>query len=469
MISKIQHPIDRIRLRRYIGFLAFAAVFELSACSLPGFQQNQLDEVSLEGRQLILDYRFLPQDFHQETFDQLWRDWPEPLRSEAEKASPGKRRELAFSRYGFSPRKDDPSKPMQFVVDKEGYWAMNCFACHGGKVAGQVFEGLPNSHINLETLYEDLRNTKTRMDAAWSQMDQGALAIPMGTSRGTTNAVVFGIALMAYRDKDLNVNPLSLPRATIIHHDMDAPAWWNVSKRDRLYIDGFVEKNHRALIPFVMDRRNRGKKLRGWEDEFKKVYKYIESLEPPKYPHAIERSLAEKGRAIFEAHCSECHGTYGKDPHYPSRIVDLETIGTDPVRLRALTKNDRKVYHESWYAHYGKDDSVISPDGYLAPPLDGIWATAPYFHNGSVPTLRQVLLPDERPVVWRRTENGYDPQDIGLEVTSLKQVPKSANRPDLKREYFDTRRRGKSASGHDFGANLDEESIIQLLEYLKTL
>ncbi|HMO15139.1 MAG TPA: c-type cytochrome [Pirellulaceae bacterium] len=428
---------------------------------------NLSDEV--EGLAFLLNKLYLPRDFHQSTFDELWKDWPEPLRSEAETATPARRTELAYARYGFTPRSDRDSRPLQFAVDDEGYWAMNCFACHGGKVAGQTILGAPNSLIALETLYEDLRKTKSRLELPLNIMDVGSAVVPMGTSRGTTNAVVFGIALMTYRDKHLNLRPLRVPRPNIIHHDMDAPAWWNVKWRERLYIDGFTAKDPRALIPFVMDQRTRGKTLREFEGDFEKIFQFIESLEAPKYPFSIDVSLAEQGQKIFKNNCAECHGDYGENRHYPAVIVPIDKIGTDRVRLDALTPEDRRVYQESWFGRYGELETVIEPIGYQAPPLDGIWASAPYFHNGSVPTLRQVILPPTRPTVWKRSEDGYDQESIGLQIEVFDAIPSTATRPDETREYFDTRRLGKSAAGHDFGAHLGEEEVEALLEYLKTL
>jgi len=299
-------------------------------------------------------------------------------------------------------------------------------------------------------------------------MDIGSLAVPMGTTVGTSNAVVFGIALMTYRTKDLDLRPLRLP-PKLVHHDMDAPPWWNVSKRKRLYIDGFVEKNHRALIPFVMDQRNSGKKMREWEDEFLQVFAFIESLEPPKYPFPIDQALAELGHKIFDANCATCHGTYGDKETYPSRIVPIQDIGTDRVRLDALTVDHRRGYHESWFAHYGKDATTFDPAGYQAPPLDGIWASAPYLHNGSVPTLWHLLHPRERPAIWHRPDNdNYDRERVGLAVDTLAELPQDL-RGDLRRLYFDTRVPGKNASGHDYPDQLSAEQKTSLLEYLKTL
>ena len=461
-----RHPVSRHPVSRH-PVIANAAqrIQENQANSIKRYEAS--DEVA-EGRDLLLNYRFLPKDFRQSTFEELWKDWPEPYRAQAKEATPEQRIKMAFRRYGFSPRKDDPAKPMQYVVGKDGWWAMNCFACHGGTVNGKFVEGLPNSHLALQTLYDDLRRTKRRLGIPAGQMESGSLIVPMGGSTGTSNAVIFGIVLMAFRDKDLNIKPVT-PRPFLIHHDMDAPAWWNVKKRERLYLDGFVEKGHRALIPFVMDQRNSGEKMRGWEDEFKKVYKYIESLESPKYPFEINRELAQVGKQVFVDNCSSCHGTYGKNASYPSKIVDLKKIGTDPVRFKALTKYDRKIYQESWFADYGKDKTVVDPNGYQAPPLDGIWASAPYFHNGSVPTLHGVLNPKQRPAIWKRHHEKYDTKKVGIVVEAFDALPKTARRVDEKRTYFDSNKRGKSAEGHPFADTLSKDEKQALLEYLKTL
>ena len=114
-----------------------------------------------------------------------------------------------------------------------------------------------------------------------------------------------------------------------------------------------------------------------------------------------------------------------------------------------------------------------SPTGYVAPPLDGIWASAPYFHNGSVPTLWHVLHPGDRPVVWKRTATGYDRARVGLEVEEMEAMPVAAGGKKLasaeRRRHFDTTRPGKSGKGHDFPDVLDESEKAAVLEYLKTL
>lgn len=422
------------------------------------------------GYRFLTEKAYLPLDFDRETIEGVWQTWPEPLRSTAERATPEERMRLTFERYGLTPRLDNDSKPLQYVIDARGGWTMNCLACHGGQLLGKTVPGLPNSRYALETLTQETRETKLLQGKALGRMDVGSLVMPLGSTNGTTNAVMFGVALMHYRDADLNVHPdRGMPK--MIHHDMDAPPWWHFKKKSHIYIDGFAEKGARGLMQFMLIKQNGPEKFREWESDFEDVYAYLESLEAPKYPFAIDRALADRGEVAFRRVCSECHGTYGEKETYPEKMVPIETIGTDRVRYDALSPAHRKAYGESWFAHYGKQNTLDKPAGYVAPPLDGVWASAPYFHNGSVPTLWHVLHPEARPTVWRRTSvDGYDQKHIGLEIETFEKLPDAAyddNR--LRREHFNTKAFGKSAAGHDFVEELTEEEKAAVLEYLKSL
>jgi len=99
---------------------------------------------------------------------------------------------------------------------------------------------------------------------------------------------------------------------------------------------------------------------------------------------------------------------------------------------------------------------------YKARPLEGIWATAPYLHNGSVPTLYDLLLPvEKRPVTFLTGTRAYDPKKAGFDTASG-----AAGNSFT----FDVRRAGDSNKGHVYGAGaLSEPERLQLLEYLKTL
>lgn len=427
-------------------------------------------EAAQRGYRVLTEKAVLSSDFTQEVFDNLWQCWPETLRVKAEAATKDERREMAFARYGLTPRPEDPGKPLQYVVDDAGNWTMNCFSCHGGTVYGEPFAGAPNNRFALQTLTEEIRRTKFKLGKSLSRMDVGSLVIPLGTTNGTTNAVVFGMGLMSQRDEELNIIP-SAPRK-FVHHDMDAPAWWNFHKKPYIYIDGFAQKGHRGLMQFMMIPENDRDFFIKHEDDFRDVYAYISSLRPPKFPGKINPVMAEQGRAVFDQKCAECHGTYGNSHKYPNRRIPLENIGTDPVRLTALEVAGRQKYARSWFANANEKDeqaTVVDPDGYVAPALDGIWASAPYLHNGSVPTLWHLLNPSERPTVWRPLNQQLDPQKIGLTIKVEKKVPITELDAAIRRSYFDTRRFGKGNAGHDYPAELSDVQKRAVLEYLKTL
>jgi hypothetical protein len=304
-------------------------------------------------------------------------------------------------------------------------------------------------------------------------MDVGSVFLPLGTTTGTSNAVMFGVALMNFRDADLNFHP-ERPPAPMTNHDMDAPAWWNVHRKTHLYIDGFAEKGHKGLMQFMMVRQNGPKQFQAWEEDFRQVSAFLNELRPPRFPLAIDEAKASRGERVFSDHCAQCHGQYAKTQRevttasLPETMVAIDDVGTDRVRYDALSPRHRRYYGESWFADYGKQDTKYEVDGYVAPPLNGIWASAPYFHNGSVPTLWHVLHPEQRPTVWRRRALAMDETRIGLVVEDVDQVPAKLSAAD-KRWFFDTRAKGKSAAGHDYPNALTEDEKESLLEYLKSL
>ncbi|HEX4128892.1 MAG TPA: cytochrome c [Pirellulales bacterium] len=455
------------------AWFLLVALWGVSAFAAERVGRESLAE---RGYRLLTTRAYLEPDFDQQVFDELWQTWEEPLRTAAQHATPEQRRRMAFSRYGLTEAAGtDSTVALQYVpvADAGGDpaklgWVMNCLACHGGKVAGQAIPGVPNSLYALQTLTEEVRATKLRLDKPLTHMDRGALLVPLGGSVGTTNAVVFGKLLLAYRDDKLNRISNRLP-PTLIHHDMDAPAWWHMKRKQRLYIDGFAPKSPRALMQFLLIPQNGPEEFNGWQADYAAIMAWIESLEAPKYPWAIDAALAEQGRATFNRVCAECHGTYGPGSSYPERMVPIGTVATDRARFDALAGEGREHYSHSWFVKDATVDTITNPAGYVAPPLDGVWATAPYLHNGSVPTLWHMLNPDERPKVWHRSEDGYDQQHVGLEITTFDDLPATAASTAQARRYFDTRRYGKTAGGHRFADVLNDAQRRAVLEYLKTL
>jgi RoxA-like, cytochrome c-like len=174
--------------------------------------------------------------------------------------------------------------------------------------------------------------------------------------------------------------------------------------------------------------------------------------------------------------CARCHGTYGEKWTYPNKVVPLDKIGTDPNLARSFSKEADEYQKASWFGQEtdlpgGAPKSVIT-GGYQAPPLDGVWATAPYFHNGSVPTLYHVLNSKARPKVFTRSfrtgKDDFDTTHIGWK---FQLVEKTA--PDLtpieKRKIYDTTQPGRGNAGHTFGDDLTDEERWAVIEYLKSL
>lgn len=436
--------------------------------SLQKQYQSLWDSMSADakaGYYNLVEKTYLPADFDEavlaklDGLDHAWSLSDAPLVS--------KSRIDTWTAYGLSPRPDDPTKPLQYVVSKDKQYVMNCFSCHGGNLFGATYPGAPNTTYALETLTEQVRKIKLSFKMPLGNMDIGSVFMPLGKTVGSSNAVMFGVALMNFRDKDLNVR-VDRPPAEMVHHDMDAPPWWHFHRKHHIYIDGFAEKSHRGLMQFMLVRQNGPKQFKSWENDFRQVYEFISELRPPKYPLPINNAKSHRGEQVFLNSCASCHGTYGEKARYPELRIPIEELGTDRVRLDALSPLHREHYGKSWFANLGGQDTISFVDGYVAPPLDGVWASAPYLHNGSVPTLWHMLHPDERPILWRRTELGLDTEKMGLSIDSTSEMPKRL-RPAERRWYFDTTQFGKSAAGHDYPNALTENEKVDLLEYLKSL
>jgi len=434
--------------------------------------ENSMSWKAKAGFEHLTQKVYLPSDFDEDvlkSLDTLEHHWPF-----MDQELPQGTRQATWMAHGLSARPGDPKRPLQYVVTPNEQYVMNCFACHGGSLYGTTYPGAPNSTYALESLTEQVRKTKLKLGKPLAHMDLGSMVMPLGTSNGTSNAVMFGVALMNFRDADLNILSGRIP-APMVHHDMDAPPWWHFYRKSHLYIDGFAQKGHKGLMQFMLVRQNGPDKFRYWEKDFREVYRFLEELRPPKYPLEIHAEKAQRGKLVFENNCSRCHGSYQPSEtsnrnlaQYPEVMVDIDDINTDRVRLDSLTPKHRDAYGQSWFADYGKQNTFTQVTGYVAPPLDGIWASAPYLHNGSVPTLWHLLHPQKRPAVWRRIALSLDEQDVGLVVESLEEIPKKLSSIQ-RRWYFDTRIEGKSAKGHDYPDELSEDQKEDLLEYLKTL
>jgi mono/diheme cytochrome c family protein len=403
----------------------------------------------------------------------LWQVWEKEEQAEAKKADRGELMRMTFERYGWAMRPGDrvPGLPLDFTEDGKGNLVTNCFSCHGGKVAGKTIPGAGNTHVDLTTLRTDIMRLRALDNGKDpnSVKEIGNGRIVFNYHKGFTNAVTFEVGNWVRQDPNAMRAVLANP-AMLQHHDMNPPAWWTTKKKDRLYCDAFAPKTPRQNMPFARARgqQNWEEKWHALEPTFVHIYQYIDELEVPKYPFEIDTQRAAKGKTLFEKTCAKCHGTYGPDGKYPNRVIPIEVVGTDPVRLHAVPKEDREWTNKGWLQYNGRYPVWLESTGYRAPPLDGIWASAPYFHNGAAPTLWAVMNPTKRPKIWKRTEDGYDKTKVGLEVEEFDAVPKNLT-PRIRRMYYDTSHKGNSAAGHPFPDVLNADEKVAVIEYLKTL
>ena len=122
----------------------------------------------------------------------------------------------------------------------------------------------------------------------------------------------------------------------------------------------------------------------------RRVMNYIGERKAPKYPYVIDRALAETGATLYKAQCAECHEPGGRRF---GTVIPLEEIGTDRHRLDMWTQGAVTAYNAYGDGRPWKFSGFRKTNGYTSVPLDGIWLTAPYLHNGSVPSLYWLLKP----------------------------------------------------------------------------
>jgi hypothetical protein len=162
---------------------------------------------------------------------------------------------------------------------------------------------------------------------------------------------------------------------------------------------------------------------------------------------------------IYQARCAACHALDGARA---GQVTPLSELGTDPQRLEAFTDGLADALNTSERARAWKFSHFRKTDGYANLSLEGLWLRAPYLHNGSVPTLRDLLNPPEqRPTTFVRGFDVYDYDNVGFVSSG----------PDAERVgwRYDTRARGNSNQGHTYGTDLSPADKDALLEYLKTL
>jgi hypothetical protein len=203
-----------------------------------------------------------------------------------------------------------------------------------------------------------------------------------------------------------------------------------------------------------------------WDDadpktrsSLRRIQDFMMKAPVPPYPFAIDKALAAQGATVFAANCANCHGTGGART---GTIIPQTEVGTDPHRKDMWTTSAATAYNAFGAGRSWKFSNFRHTEGYVAMPHAGLWLTGPFLHNGSVPSLADLLEPvAARPKQFWRGYDVYDPVRVGF-VTSGAEAQREGT-------FLDTSRPGNSNQGHTYGTELPAASKRALLEYLKTL
>ena len=439
----------------------FAALL-LLACATPAGAAEKEPTAAQRGYKALTETAFIPAFWTPNALPNAWKQWgvaEKPADYDAAVRDRYGLHEAPYPNGGFPMGLRKAPRVLNTGV------SFDCMLCHGGSVAGKSYVGLGNSALDIQAMIEEL----SKADGL-----SGKLPFAFTNVRGTSEAGGFGVYLLGFRNPDLS---LAHERKELgLHDDLceDTPAWWLMKKKKTIYYAGGTDsRSVRTLMQFMMHPLTPAKDFDKHEPAFRDISTYLAELEPPKYPFAIDADKAAKGEVVFKANCAKCHGTYGDKWTYPNKVIPLAEIGTDPNRHRGIEAAYGKEYSESWFGKEQPPKPLKMTAGYQAPPLDGIWATAPYFHNGSVPTLAGVLNSKARPKRFTRSfktgEADYDKVHVGWKVTELRDPPDGKLPAIEQRKIYDTSKPGRGNTGHTYGDDLTDAERGQVIEYLKTL
>jgi len=357
----------------------------------------------------------------------------------------------------------------------------NCFQCHAQIFEGKLIPGLGNStgdftkdqKLNSKSL-EKLLLTYLKLNPKKYEAAKEFVTVGQAISDelftdvvGTNPADRLTALLVSHRDPvTLAWNEkasVELPKQVI---PSDVPAWWLLKKKNAMFYNGFGRGDFgKFLMGSTLLTIKDTIHAKNVDAHMPDVLSYLYTVEPPKYPKQVNEQLAGHGKIIFENNCSRCHGTYGSNGQYPNLLIPESIVGTDSLLNKTNYQFSDLIewYNKSWFSK-GDHPAKLTPfNGYIAPPLDGVWITAPYFHNGSVPTIEALLNSKVRPIYWTRSfdSTNYDYEKLGWQFQTL---PAPGNK-----YIYNTTLPGYGNYGHNFGDHLTDAERKAVIEYLKTL
>jgi hypothetical protein len=358
----------------------------------------------------------------------------------------------------------------------------NCLSCHAGYIDGTLVIGLGDSVADASkpiASYATLARQLTDDPGELAEIDRFEPKLQVmdlyvtdtiGMSRGDALIAAFAAhrepSTQAWSEEPV----MPMPPGPPVPHD--TPPWWGMKKKNAMFANTAVRGDYtNFILNEALMCADSVAEVEAMNVYGADIRAFLQAIEPPRWPGVVDTDLAAEGEDVFRATCAQCHGTYGDDWVYPNVVVPIEIIGTDSVLA-----DEVHLWEAAWDGVLGPsiwgDGLLWEPQaGYVAPPLDGIWATAPYFHNGAVPTLAGVLESGTRPDVWRRASldsTDYDWAAVGWNY-DVPDTDKANAAPEDRLYIYDTSGWGYANTGHTFGDALSATERTAVIEYLKTL
>lgn len=415
-------------------------------------------------------------------------------------------------------------------LDKSGVKAftLSCAGCHSANLFGDKIIGMTNRFPRANHLFIRGQKMGKLYDPHWFRIFSGATKAETAIANRSIahlNSIGARMPIQLGLDTSLAQVALSLnkreltpwaerseyfernPRPDLLDTtpaDSKPAVWWNLKYKNRWLSDGSVVSGNPILTNILWNEIGRGTSLRELDQWFSKNADVIKELttsvfstEAPRIENyfsenQIHPERALKGEVVFNQMCSKCHGTYLKawslpeaselnwrdqiktiQVRYPEKTKVID-VGTDPSRylgMKSLEKlNDLEISRKIGV-------KIVAQKGYVPPPLVGIWARWPYFHNNSVPSLCEVLTPSsKRAKIYYAGDALSKTKDFDFECNGY---PVAARAPSSWKQAqfkYDTSREAMSNRGHDEKILLkDGQEVLtaedkkNLIQYLQTL
>lgn len=442
--------------------------------------------------------------------------WPERIEGADMPIMPSRDHPLGISVGAVTPG----LPPVKVTVANLG-----CASCHAGPVYAadgspdptSAWLGSPNSSLDLEAytravttalkrqsgdtprLLEAVRTLFPDTDAwemaslRWAviplsrrrlaEVPEGLSPLPFSNgSPGLTNGIA-ALKLQGHVLSDAQeAGFTSIPdlgdrsfRSTLLYDGAYAPQGrprWRPIAREELTV---AHRDSLAAITSFFTVPSMGQSPRGAHRQIpaaQRVFAWLETRRPQSFPGPIDRAAAARGAVVYDQACASCHGVYSGPVERPrlERFPNWHgLVGSDPRRTAAFTADLTRYAGSDGY------DQILDarPTGkYAATLLSGLWATAPYMHNGSVPTLAQFLLLEPRSERFLVGGHRLDFKAVGIagQDRGGVRVYPDGYTPWSQPAVYDTRMPGRSNRGHE--AQFKRLTVAErrdLIEYLKGL